>query len=95
MIGTVIGYSSPAGAMLMDNTFDDFLHLTKDQNSWFSSIMNVGALAGGPVGGVLLNKLGRRGTMMASVVPFIVGWIVIGESCGMDAGLLSVIWLLW
>ena len=77
-MGAVLGYSSPAGAKLMSKTTDDFLHLSKDQNSWFSSLMNVGALVGGPVGGLCLNKLGRRGTMLASVLPFIGGWMVIG-----------------
>ena len=79
-MGTVLGYSSPAGARLIDKSTNDSLHLTQDQNSWFSSIMNVGALAGGPVGGRCLNSLGRRGTLMAYVPPFIVGWILIGES---------------
>lgn len=76
-MGTVLGYSSPAGAQLIDSTFDDALHLTKEQNSWFSSIMNVGALIGGPLGGLCINKLGRRGTMMASIVPFLAGWLMI------------------
>lgn len=77
-MGTVLGFSSPAGAQLIANsTAGDALHLSQDQNSWFSSIMNVGALAGGPVGGLCLNALGRRGTMMASVAPFILGWLLI------------------
>uniref|UniRef100_A0A0P4VWY6 Major facilitator superfamily (MFS) profile domain-containing protein n=1 Tax=Scylla olivacea TaxID=85551 RepID=A0A0P4VWY6_SCYOL len=76
-MGTVLGYSSPAGAQLINNPTHDFVHLDKSQNSLFSSIMNVGALVGGPVGGLCLNKLGRRGTMLASVVPFISGWLII------------------
>lgn len=76
-MGTVLGYSSPAGALLINNPTHDFVHLDKSQNSLFSSIMNVGALVGGPVGGLCLNKLGRRGTMLASVMPFISGWLII------------------
>ncbi|XP_071549837.1 trehalose transporter 1-like protein [Panulirus ornatus] len=76
-VGTVLGYSSPAGAQLLANSTDGSLHLTTTENMWFSSSMNLGALLGGPVGGVSLNILGRRGTMLASVLPYIVGWLLI------------------
>lgn len=76
-MGTVLGYSSPAGPLLMSNATAGTVHLTKAQNSFFSSSMNLGALAGGPIGGVCLNKLGRRGTMLTSVVPFVGGWLFI------------------
>ncbi|KAG0712649.1 Facilitated trehalose transporter Tret1 [Chionoecetes opilio] len=77
-LGTVLGFSSPAGAQLKANsTSHDSLHLTTQQISLFSSLMNVGALMGGPVGGLCLNALGRRGTMLASVLPFIAGWLLI------------------
>ncbi|ROT83225.1 hypothetical protein C7M84_023587 [Penaeus vannamei] len=76
-MGTVLGYSSPAGPLLMSNATAGPVHLTKAQNSFFSSSMNLGALAGGPIGGVCLNKLGRRGTMLTSVVPFVGGWLLI------------------
>lgn len=75
--GAVLGYSSPAGPMLINNPTHDSLHLDKSQNSLFSSIMNVGALLGGPVGGICLKKLGRRATMLVSVVPFTIGWMFI------------------
>ncbi|KAG7154095.1 Facilitated trehalose transporter Tret1-2-like 6 [Homarus americanus] len=76
-MGTVLGYSSPAGVKLMSNSTTGSLHLTKEQNMWFSSSMNLGALVGGPVGGVCLNTLGRRGTIMALVAPFSLGWLLI------------------
>ncbi|XP_045615875.1 facilitated trehalose transporter Tret1-2 homolog isoform X2 [Procambarus clarkii] len=75
--GTVLGYSSPAGPKLMSNTTTGPLHLTTEQNMWFSSSMNLGALMGGPVGGLCLGVLGRRGTMLASTVPFVAGWLLI------------------
>ncbi|KAK8736027.1 hypothetical protein OTU49_005188 [Cherax quadricarinatus] len=75
--GTVLGYSSPAGAQLTSNSTSGSLHLTSEENMWFSSSMNLGALVGGPVGGICLNILGRRGTMLASSVPFIGGWLLI------------------
>ncbi|MPC19519.1 Facilitated trehalose transporter Tret1 [Portunus trituberculatus] len=46
-LGSVLGYSSPAGSMLIHNPTHDSVHLDKSQNSLFSSIMNVGALSAG------------------------------------------------
>ncbi|KAK3871686.1 hypothetical protein Pcinc_023188 [Petrolisthes cinctipes] len=80
-MGAVLGFSSPAGPMLMK---DPSLNFTNTQNTWFSSSLNLGALVGGPVGGVCLNTLGRRGTMLASALPFLGGWIliVLGKNFG-------------
>ena len=71
-MGTVLGYSSPAGAIL-SNFSDPALNLTESQISWFSSTMNLGALVGGPAAGFAINTVGRRGTMLYSIVPWLIG----------------------
>ncbi|CAL4073794.1 unnamed protein product [Meganyctiphanes norvegica] len=76
-MGTVIGYSSPALPYLTGNATDT-VHLDPQEAMWFSSILNVGALIGGPVAGVCMNNIGRRGTMIASIIPFLLGWGLIG-----------------
>ncbi|CAL4066056.1 unnamed protein product, partial [Meganyctiphanes norvegica] len=81
--GCVLGYSSPAGAdLLMPVNYTDYgndtqLYITEDENGWFGSTSNIGALLGGPLGGILLNSLGRKGTMIATLVPFLLGWILL------------------
>ncbi|XP_076055625.1 facilitated trehalose transporter Tret1-like [Oratosquilla oratoria] len=77
-MGTVIGYAAPASPQLVDNsTHVSNLHITLEENTWFSSTMSIGALAGGPLGGVLMKSLGRKGTIIASCIPYLSGWILI------------------
>ncbi|XP_071542328.1 trehalose transporter 1-like protein isoform X2 [Panulirus ornatus] len=77
-LGTVMGYSSPAGPHLLSNSTQEWLQLSQEQYNWFSSSPNLGAAAGGLAGGPIINLLGRRGTIMASVLPCLVGWALIG-----------------
>lgn len=53
--------------------------LSDSQLSWFSSSLNLGALVGAPMTGVLINKIGRKTTMYLSIFPFILGWVLIGQ----------------
>lgn len=48
-MGTVIGYSAPSIPMMKTN--DKPVRITSDQADWFGSLMNIGALFGGPIGG--------------------------------------------
>ncbi|KAA5589593.1 sugar porter family MFS transporter, partial [Pseudomonas aeruginosa] len=47
------------------------------QASWIGSLMPLAALAGGVIGGPLVDYLGRRRTILLIAPPFCVGWIVI------------------
>ncbi|RXG61235.1 Facilitated trehalose transporter Tret1 [Armadillidium vulgare] len=76
-VGAIMGYSSPAGILLTSNSTNSTLYLTSSQNSWFSSISNLGAMIGCPLAGICINYFGRRGTIMYAVVPVSIGWILI------------------
>ncbi|KAB7497330.1 hypothetical protein Anas_10011, partial [Armadillidium nasatum] len=76
-VGAIMGYSSPAGILLTSNSTNSTLYLTSSQNSWFSSISNLGAMVGCPLAGICINYFGRRGTIMYAVVPVSIGWILI------------------
>jgi SP family facilitated glucose transporter-like MFS transporter 8 len=93
-MGAILGYSSPAGSQLkgpdlppnatlnvsnIECTFINDEPLTDNQISWFGSTVNIGALIGAPLGGVCINLIGRRTTMVASIAPFLLGWLLIGE----------------
>nr|XP_053629114.1 LOW QUALITY PROTEIN: facilitated trehalose transporter Tret1-like [Cherax quadricarinatus] len=79
LMGTGIGYSSPAGPLLMSNSTEGgSLQLSEDQYNWFSSLMNLGALVGGVLGGFSINRLGRRFTMLVSGPIYLTGWALIG-----------------
>ncbi|XP_042206693.1 facilitated trehalose transporter Tret1-like isoform X2 [Homarus americanus] len=76
-IGTAMGYTSPASPQLMNNSTNSSLVITTEQNIWFTSTINLGALTGGLLGGVFINTLGRRGTMLASVLPLLGSWALL------------------
>lgn len=109
-MGAILGYSSPANAMLGLNDLNETSNcslpndepLSETQLSWFSSTVNIGALVGAPLGGFLISVIGRRGTMISSISPFLLGWILIGAGtnfamlvagrifCGVCCGLVSL-----
>ncbi|KAL7644382.1 UNVERIFIED_CONTAM: hypothetical protein RMT77_005212 [Armadillidium vulgare] len=77
-MGAVLGYTSPVGPILTSNSTDIIMDpLTPDQNSWFSSVVNLGALAGCPLAGFCINYFGRRTTIIFSVIPVFIGWVLI------------------
>ena len=76
--GYVIGFSSPTIPQLKETTPP--ILLTDDQASWYSSIMTLGAAAGGPVAGLVAGKLGRKAAIMSTAVPTIAGWVLIAWS---------------
>ncbi|CAH1790956.1 unnamed protein product, partial [Owenia fusiformis] len=74
-VGLVLGYSSPALIELKTE-------LTADQASWFGSLPTLGALAGGPIGGFMLDLVGRRTGIAFASVPLVAGWLLIVYSQG-------------
>ncbi|XP_042234331.1 facilitated trehalose transporter Tret1-2 homolog [Homarus americanus] len=74
---TSLAYTSSASHQLMNNSTNSSLVITTDQNNWFSSTINLGGIIGGLLGGVCVNTLGRRGAMLASVLPFVGAWVFI------------------
>lgn len=95
--GYVIGYSSPAIPQLEKEQL-----LVGVQSGWFGSLMTLGALIGGPLGGLCIEKFGRRAAMKIAAAPFLLGWILIFSGsnamaffagrffCGFGSGLVTV-----
>lgn len=50
------------------------------QASWVGSLMPLAALAGGVLGGPLVDYIGRRRTILFTAPPFFVGWILIATA---------------
>lgn len=71
-VGTALGWSSPAAPRLIDE--EQYFPISTSQWSWIASIVTVGcAISCIPIG-YLMNKFGRKRTMMCLVVPFLIGW---------------------
>nr|WBU86599.1 facilitated trehalose transporter Tret1-2 [Aleuroglyphus ovatus] len=86
-LGTVLGYSSPAIPSLDDPgshiKLDGFLR------SFFVSLMALGAVVGCVCAGFFNESVGRKGTLIFTTLPFILGWAMIACS-----GYLDSVWTL-
>uniref|UniRef100_A0A8C3X1M3 Solute carrier family 2, facilitated glucose transporter member 8 n=1 Tax=Catagonus wagneri TaxID=51154 RepID=A0A8C3X1M3_9CETA len=74
--GFVLGYSSPAIPSLR-RAAPPAPRLDKDATSWFGAIVTLGAAAGGLLGGWLVDRAGRKLSLLLCTVPFVAGFAVI------------------
>ncbi|RXM28622.1 Solute carrier family 2, facilitated glucose transporter member 8 [Acipenser ruthenus] len=74
--GFVLGYSSPAIPDLQ-RISDPNLRLGNEEASWFGSVVTLGAALGGVIGGWLVDKIGRKLSLMMCSIPFIFGFTII------------------
>ncbi|XP_003974733.2 solute carrier family 2, facilitated glucose transporter member 8 [Takifugu rubripes] len=74
--GFVLGYSSPVIPELT-TIADPRLQLDANQASWFGSIVTVGAAIGGLLGGWMVEKIGRKLSLMFCSLPFVFGFTII------------------
>ncbi|KAF5906645.1 solute carrier family 2, facilitated glucose transporter member 8, partial [Clarias magur] len=74
--GFVLGYSSPAIPDLRQIP-DPRLRLTTEEASWFGSVVTIGAGIGGLLGGWLVEKIGRKLSLMLCSLPFIFGFTIV------------------
>lgn len=82
--GCATGWSSPTIPKLLAGN-----HVSEDEGSWIVSIMIFGFLFGPIPMKLLVDRCGRKFTMLASAVPVLFGWILI---C---IGLPGSVWLLY
>lgn len=84
-MGTTFGWSSAVqpelrGLTAINQTTQDyFWHITlnDDEMSWAGSLVNLGALVGAVCGALLMDKYGRRLTLILMSIPYITGWLVV------------------
>ncbi|XP_049906177.1 solute carrier family 2, facilitated glucose transporter member 8 [Epinephelus moara] len=74
--GFVLGYSSPAIPELT-RIANPNLQLDSEQASWFGSIVTIGAALGGLLGGWMVEKIGRKLSLMFCSLPFVFGFTII------------------
>ncbi|KAJ1451515.1 general substrate transporter [Pelagophyceae sp. CCMP2097] len=111
MFGFSLGFSSPALPAMEGDVFrdvvcgdDDVASVSSNLGSLWSAIINVGAMLGAAVSGNLLERLGRKGTILTVAAPaFGLGWagtaVALGPAtllatrllCGFAVGISSVV----
>lgn len=81
-----MGYTSPA---LPSMRADPDIHITPEQESWVGAVMPLAALAGSLMAGPIVDRFGRRTTMMHINWPFCLSWVLIASSTGVNGVLLG------
>lgn len=84
-IGTALAWTSPVLPQLEKET--SFMVVTKDQGSWVSSLLALGAIAGALPSGSMADRLGRKKSLLLLAAPFLLSWFMILLS--------SSVWLLY
>ncbi|XP_016066483.1 PREDICTED: solute carrier family 2, facilitated glucose transporter member 8 isoform X4 [Miniopterus natalensis] len=74
--GFALGYSSPAIPSLR-RAAPPAPRLDDDAASWFGAIVTLGAAAGGVLGGWLVDRAGRKLSLLFCTVPFVTGFAII------------------
>ncbi|CAD7078271.1 unnamed protein product [Hermetia illucens] len=79
VVGFSSAYTSPALVSMQDRNITSF-DITEQEASWVGGLMPLAGLAGGIVGGPLIEYLGRKNTILATAVPFIISWLLIAAA---------------
>ncbi|XP_077001633.1 solute carrier family 2, facilitated glucose transporter member 8 isoform X2 [Tamandua tetradactyla] len=74
--GFALGYSSPAIPSLR-RASSPALRLDDAAASWFGAVVTLGAAAGGVLGGWLVDRAGRKLSLLLCTAPFVAGFAVI------------------
>ncbi|XP_017771113.1 PREDICTED: facilitated trehalose transporter Tret1-like [Nicrophorus vespilloides] len=69
------GWPSPSIPKLLDGSSQ--LTLTDEEGSWVAVMPLIGAVVGAISAGSLLDKIGRKKTILLTGVPYIVSWVII------------------
>ncbi|XP_028134949.1 facilitated trehalose transporter Tret1-like [Diabrotica virgifera virgifera] len=74
--GTAIAWTSNISEDLKNGRLND-LKITNDELGWIGSLMTLGAMCMCFPIGWIADKLGRKPTVLLTIVPFTVGWLMI------------------
>ncbi|RWS20762.1 facilitated trehalose transporter Tret1-like protein, partial [Leptotrombidium deliense] len=73
-IGTIVGYTSPGIPSIED--IHSHLQISKSSENWLGSLMPLGASLGALIAAVIVDKLGRKFTLMLASIPCVFGWLI-------------------
>ena len=74
-VGTALAWSSPVLPVLEKP--DSWLPITKEESSWISSLLAIGAMIGALPAGAIADAVGRKRALLLLAVPFLVSWALI------------------
>ncbi|XP_029167631.1 facilitated trehalose transporter Tret1-like [Nylanderia fulva] len=74
-VGTALAWTSPVLPQLYEP--DSWLVITKEQGSWVSSLLALGAMLGAILSGPMADKVGRKKSLLLLTAPFLLSWLII------------------
>ncbi|XP_029669723.1 facilitated trehalose transporter Tret1-like [Formica exsecta] len=74
-VGTALAWTSPVLPQLYEP--DSWLVITKEQGSWVSSLLALGAMLGAILSGPMADKIGRKKSLLLLTAPFLLSWVII------------------
>jgi len=83
-MGLSLGWSSPAIPQLQGDTSIQPGPISDTQAGWVGALVPLGAFLSVPVSGPMVERCGRRGSIVLACVPMFLGW-----------GLISLAWDIW
>ncbi|KAK9875935.1 hypothetical protein WA026_011038 [Henosepilachna vigintioctopunctata] len=78
VFGISLAYSAILNPELGRNTSD--IQTTQAERSWVASVLTLAVPVGAPVGGILMDTVGRLNTVKIACVPAVIGWVLIATS---------------
>ncbi|KAL3270530.1 hypothetical protein HHI36_021069 [Cryptolaemus montrouzieri] len=77
----VVGISLAYSAILLPQLKEDKdFNLTPNEESWIASIIVLTVPIGAPIGGILMDMIGRLNTVKLAAIPGLVGWTLIATA---------------
>ncbi|KAJ8968019.1 hypothetical protein NQ317_001092 [Molorchus minor] len=79
--GMHYGWPSPSLPKLLDNSTEETaLTITESEGSWIAVMPLIGGFLGASIGGITVDILGRKRTIILTTFPFFAGWIMVAYS---------------
>ncbi|KAG5315290.1 TRET1 protein, partial [Pseudoatta argentina] len=77
-VALFIGWASPSLPLLLHGGDAEYpVRLNLEEASWVTALLSVGAAAGSVISALIVNIIGRKNTMLFTVVPSIIAWLLI------------------
>lgn len=74
-LGSLYNWTSPALPKL--TAMDSWLPVDTTQSSWIGSLIGIGSIFGPFIGGVLVDTIGRRGSLIVAVIVGLIAWTML------------------